>query len=555
MRDFISSHCQLGEYEAAVRERLAALDHDAGNVAARLWAQDASLWSDVRDVQAKILNRLGWLSSPLTMAARLSEFGRLDTTNIDDGVLLGMGGSSLAPELFQRVFGNADGRPRLHVLDNTTPGAVRAVQEAVALDRTLFIVASKSGTTTETKSFADYFFEQTGGAGERFIAITDPGSVLIDWAKQEGATLFLNPQDIGGRYSALSFFGLVPAALIGVDIATLLQRAVDAIHAGSAAPTAAHHVAVALGTIMAELARQGRDKLTLIASPPLAAFGDWAEQLVAESTGKQGHGTLPIVGESVGRPDVYGADRLFVYLRLAGDATHDGAVDALRAAGQPVVQLDLADKYDLGAQFFIWEFATAVAGVVLGINPFDEPNVTESKTNSKKLLAQFEAEGTLPEPEAVLAQAGVALSGSVTGDSVTTALAHFVDGVGAGDYLAIMAYLPMTEANERALRRLQNAIRDRSHAATTLGFGPRFLHSTGQYHKGGPAQGHFIQIVAEERGEPLPIPDQPFDFGTLVAAQALGDLEALQSRDYPTLRLALSGGDSAALIAELAASL
>lgn len=551
MGGWIDGQITLGEYEERVRSRLAR--YEAMRVIARLWAQDASLWSEEPAVQQSIRQRLGWLPSPLVMRARLDELDCVRQMPHSEAVLLGMGGSSLAPEVFQRAFGNAPSAPRLRVLDNTTAAAVQALRDDLDPLTTLFILSSKSGTTIETQSFGDYFYGQAARQGKNFIAITDPGSRLIrESVEREYSALFLNPQDIGGRYSVFSFFGLVPAAIIGVDVEKLLERAIAELQATTAAVPAEQNAALALGVILGELAAAGRDKLTFLASPTLEAFGDWAEQLVAESMGKSGRGVLPVVGERPGNPDQYGADRLFVYLRLEGEGVHDQRADALRAAGHPVIEMALLDVYDLGAQFFRWEVATAVAGMVLGINPFDEPNVTESKTNTMRLLRDHEAGRELPGPAPDVQGEGIQLSG-VAGESPEAALRTFADDTPAESYIAILAYLPMSAENEAALRDLQAALRDRSGAATTLGFGPRFLHSTGQFHKGGPPSGRFIQIVADD--EPtVAIPGATYDFNTLAHAQSLGDLEALRSRSYPTLRLHLSG-DVPAHLARLTAAL
>jgi glucose-6-phosphate isomerase len=556
MSTLLNGKAWLGDFEDVVRARLSRYDAGEERVAARLWAQDASLWSGDMGTRQKIMNRLGWLSSPLTMLARRDELDCVTSAPYADVVLLGMGGSSLAPEVLQRVFGNAQGAPRLHVLDSTVAAAVQALQDRLDLSRALFVVSSKSGTTVETRSLADYFFERTGRTGDQFIAITDGGSLLARQARERGyASLFLNQQDIGGRYSALSFFGLVPAAIIGVDVKRLLERAAGELRASSAAVPAEQNRGLVLGVIMGELAAAGRDKLTFLASPSLEPFGDWAEQLIAESTGKEGRGVLPVVGERPGPPRSYEGDRLFVYLRLEGEGQLDERVEALREAGQPVVQFDLQDVYDLGAHFFLWEYATAVAGAVLGVNPFDEPNVTESKDNTTRFLEQYVSEGSLPAPEpgSVLSAGGITVSGSLAGASPAEALRSFVDEALERDYFAIMAYVPMDGPNESALRELQAAIRDRSRRATTLGFGPRFLHSTGQFHKGGPTSGRFLQIVMEDATQ-LAIPDAPYDFSTLAAAQALGDLEALAQRDYPLMRLHIQG-DVAEAVSNLAVAL
>ncbi len=537
MSELLGGKAWLGEYEEGVRNRLTQYGPKEEKVVERLWAQDASLWSEDKEDRSNILNRLGWLTSPLTLQARRAEMDCVRDAPYRDVVLLGMGGSSLAPEVFQRIFGNAEGAPRLHVLDNTAADAVQALRDSLDLTQTMFIISSKSGTTEETRSFAEYFYEQTGAAGEHFVVVTDPGSLLIQQSEERGySALFLNPQDIGGRYSVLSFFGLVPATVIGMDVDKLLSRAEEEIRASIAAVPPAQNDALVLGVIMGEMVAVGRDKLTLIASPTVAPFGDWAEQLVAESTGKRGVGILPVVGERIAPPAAYGLDRFFVYLRLEGEGTHDEQVRALKDAGQPVVQIDLQDVYDLGAQFWRWEFATAVAGAILGINPFNEPNVTESKNNTKRLLQQVQEEGQLPSPEVEVEGNGVRVSGDAAGNSPEEALRAFLDEVMEREYIAILAYVPMTSENEAALRDLQAAIRDASGAATTLGFGPRFLHSTGQFHKGGPPQGRFIQIVTDDKVT-VNIPGSPYDFSTLVRAQAIGDLEALERRDYPILRL------------------
>jgi glucose-6-phosphate isomerase len=452
--------------------------------------------------QVKTLN-------PFSDEAR-AEFSRV--------VLCGMGGSSLAPEVLWRTFGGAPGYPSLHVLDSTDPRAVRQAERGGDLAKTLFIISSKSGTTQESDSFFRYFWERTGGRGSQFVAITDPGTPLEKLAGERGfRRAFLNPPDIGGRYSALSFFGLVPAALIGVEVDTLLHRAHRMAEACAGWVPTLENPAAWLGAILGEGALAGRDKATFVLSPGIASFGLWAEQLIAESTGKEGKGILPVADEPLGRPEVYGGDRVFVSIALAGEA--DSGIESrlaeLEKAGHPVVHLRLDDRYDVGQEFFRWEFATAVAGAVLGINPFDQPNVAESKANTKAVLAKRSA----PSPAASAAE-----------------LEKFLAVIKPGDYLAIMAYLPPTPENDRRLAAIRLRLRDRLRVATTLGYGPRFLHSTGQLHKGGPPVGHFLQIVDRVRDD-LPIPGEPFGFGELAAAQAEGDLVALRGRGRSAIRI------------------
>jgi transaldolase/glucose-6-phosphate isomerase len=508
----------IGSVDLAVARRLDAMD--AAHLPKRIWEHDPTVWKDDPDTP-EIRDRLGWLTVGKAMAQQAkalaafadevrAEFGRV--------VLCGMGGSSLAPEVLWRTFGAAPGYPALHVLDSTDPRAVRQAEQGGDLARTLFIISSKSGTTQESDSFFRYFWERTGGRGSQFVAITDPGTALERLASERGfRRTFSNPPDIGGRYSALSFFGLVPAALIGVDVAALLHRAHRMAEACAAAVPAPDNPGAWLGAILGEAALAGRNKATFVLSPGIASFGLWVEQLIAESTGKERKGILPVADEPLGAPDVYTADRVFVSMRLAAEG--DGAAAArlvdLEAAGHPVVNLRLDDRYDLGQEFFRWEFATAVAGAVLGINPFDQPNVAESKANTKAVLARRDP----PSPAASPAE-----------------LERFLAGIHPGDYLAIMAYLPPTPENDRRLAAIRLGLRNRLKVATTLGYGPRFLHSTGQLHKGGPPIGHFLQIT-QPSPEDLAIPGEPFGFRELEAAQAEGDLRALRSRGRPAIRV------------------
>ncbi len=506
--------------DAAVARRLGDLDE--ARIPARIWAKDPTVWrDDPRTPQ--ISDRLGWLTVADTMVERVQEmaaFAAEIRESYDRVVLCGMGGSSLAAELLQRTLGAARGYPSLVVLDSTDPRAVVAAAPG-DLTRTLFVVSSKSGTTLEVDCFHRYFWDRTGGpgTGRQFVAITDPETPLARLAQAQGfRRTFVNPPDIGGRYAALSYFGLVPAALVGVDLARLLERARGMAAACGPRVAALNNPAARLGAFLATAALAGRDKLTFVLSPGIAGFAAWAEQLIAESTGKEGKGILPVAGEPLGAPEVYGQDRCFVAVTLA--AEEDGGVAArlaaLERAGHPLVRLTLADRYDLGQELFRWEFATAVAGAILRINPFDQPNVAESKANTSAVL-----EGRTAPARAAGARE----------------LGDFLAGLGAGSYLALMAYLPPTAEYDRRLAAIRLRLRDRLKVATTLGYGPRLLHSTGQVHKGGPPVGHFLQITEPAR-EDVPIPGKAFTFGALEAAQAEGDLRALRARGRPALRVA-----------------
>ncbi|MGE0542326.1 MAG: bifunctional transaldolase/phosoglucose isomerase [Dehalococcoidia bacterium] len=553
----------LGPLKSPVAESMFELQ--GMHFARRLWDRDGSLWSKDPDQQKSIDNRLGWLNSFETMRAEvdsLTEFaGELRANGFTDVVLMGMGGSSLAPEVLRDAFGAESDTPSLHVLDSTDPLAVTAVEKVIDLDHTLFIASSKSGTTTETMAFLEYFWAKREN-GAQFAVITDPGSTLDRLGKELSfRRVFLNQPDIGGRYSAVSFVGMVPAAILGVDLPRLLDR-VSAMAAacGPDVPIEAN-AGVCLGAIIGRAARDGRDKLTLICAPGIASFGYWVEQLIAESTGKQGKGIIPIEGEPVGAPAVYGDDRLFVYLTLAEepDDHQDAAVAALERAGFPVVRITLRDRYDLGGEFFRWELATATAGALLGVNPFDEPNVQESKDNTRRVLREYEQRGAFPD-ERPLFDDGLTLYAATptanglrrTADSAA-ALCRFVKECEPGDYLAITAYLPRTEEIDAALREIRRHLRDTLKVATTVGYGPRFLHSTGQLHKGGPARGVFLQLTHDITTN-LPVPGAPYSFGVLERAQALGDLQSLQSRKLRAVRVSL-GADIAAGLERLKAAL
>jgi transaldolase/glucose-6-phosphate isomerase len=545
----------VSTHEPAVAERIAALARE--DAVARLWRRDPTLWKREDAHTAVIRNRLGWLTVADLMDERIPALRALVDEVRKDGftaaVHMGMGGSSLAPDVLRHTFGVAPDHLTLHVLDTTDPGTVLDTERALELRKTLFLVASKSGTTLETRAHFQHFWARLESAGvtapgRHFVAITDPGTPLETLARERSfRAVFANPPDIGGRYSALSYFGLVPAALIGLDLARLLDRADRMAHACAPAVPAAENPGLVLGAILGELARRGRDKVTFVLPDPLASFGYWLEQLIAESTGKEGTGLIPVEGEPLGDPSMYGDDRVFVYFRLAaeGDGAREQALAALVAAGHPVVTIPLRDPYDLGGEFFRWEFATAVAGAVLGVNPFDEPNVQESKDNTNRILETLAAEGRLPEPAPEVRDGDLAVSGA-PGATAGEALATFLRGVRRGDYLALTAYLPMDIPNQDALRALRSVLRDRLGVATTVGFGPRYLHSTGQLHKGGPDSVAVLQFTAEVP-EDTRIAGLPYTFGTLERAQALGDLQSLRAHNRRALRIHLGANAPAAL--------
>ena len=528
----------LGPYASAVEAAFADLAQR--NAAARIWARDPALWKADPDHQKIIRNSLGWLTVTTTIRQRAAnlagfavEVGQAGFTHV---LLLGMGGSSLCPDVLRLTFGGAAGFPTLAVLDTTDPASVQAFEQTVDLPRTLFIVASKSGTTPEITAFYQYFFAKVRAlkgerAGEQFIAITDAGTPLErTGAEAKFRRVFLNPSDIGGRYSALSFFGMVPATLIGLDVLRLLERVERMAHTCRASVPARENPGVWLGTILGALARLGRDKLTFVCSPEIVSFGYWVEQLIAESTGKDGTGILPVEGEALGDAGVYGDDRVFVHLRLhdSMDRELDGKVNALERAGHPIVTIGLQDLYDLGAEFFRWGFATAVAGAVLGVNPFDQPDVDASKIATRRLTDEYEMTGALPSE-----------SPTRVGDAnVVAALAAHLRAVKPGDYVALLAYVEMSAAHEAELQAIRRAVRDRSRVATCLGFGPRFLHSTGQAYKGGPNTGVFLQITCDDAAD-VPVPGRRYTFGVVKAAQARGDLQVLVERGRRALRVHL----------------
>jgi glucose-6-phosphate isomerase len=547
----------LGDYEPKVQQRLAQMAKE--DFGPRLWGKDPGLWKKDPQDQKGITEALGWLTVAETMAGRVAELTafaqEVRQAGLTHVVHMGMGGSSLAPLALARIFPRGPQGLPVTVLDTTDPATIKGIEDEVPLNKTLFIVASKSGTTAEPQAFMDYFYDKLlrlGGvkAGDNFAAITDAGSLLARQAQERGfRRTFLNFADIGGRYSALSYFGLLPAALMGLDLAAFLGRAREMMAACGPAVAVPDNPGLVLGAILGELALNGRDKVTFVVPASLASLGMWLEQLLAESTGKEGTGLLPVAGEKVGEPSLYGADRVFVYLRLApeAEARQEQAVARLVQAGQPVVTINLADRLDLAPEFFRWEIATAAAGAVLGINAFNQPNVQESKDNTNRLLQEFTEKGRLPAEVPAVAEGPVSLY--VQGEaaaSVTENLRRFLGQARPGDYLALLAYLTEEKGVEAALNDLRHSLRDRLRLATTLGYGPRYLHSTGQLHKGGPNTGLFLEFTTADREE-LPVPGKPFTFGIFKQAQARGDLESLRRHGRRALRVHLQGEVSQAL--------
>ncbi len=538
------------EFRDAVRDALA--DAEENDVIERIWQKDASLWK-TEPAQIKIINNaLGWLTVPVQMVATAEELKSyaavVQTSQQFRHVMVcGMGGSSLCPEVLRQTFGRQKDFPELLVLDSTDPDTINNFAEQIDVAHCLFIIASKSGSTTEPIVFHKFWYDrlaQTGAqAGESFIAITDPGTLMVKAAQSDHfRKIFLNQPDIGGRYSALSYFGMAPAALMGLDVAELLKRAVAISESCGAEVPIEENPGALLGATMAECALDGRDKLTIITDEKLSAVGLWIEQLIAESTGKEGKGIIPIVAEPLGPPSDYGDDRLFVSIAISG-AAEDAKLTALAEAGHPVVYRRLDDVYDLGAEFFVWEMATAFAGWRLGINPFDQPNVQESKDKTKALLEQFTKEGKLPAQVRLAGDNSLTIYGADSGASgkiisVADAIREHLRTVKPGDYVALLAYLEETSEVEAALQKVRASIRQKTRAATTVGYGPRFLHSTGQLHKGGPDSGVFIQLTAPDTTD-FPIPGEPYTFSTLKDAQALGDFQSLVAHGRRAIRVDL----------------
>jgi len=532
-------------------------DWRANGKVRRLWQRDASLWTGSDEA-----NWLGWLGvteDQIAHGDKLQAVAQeVKGEGFTDIVLLGMGGSSLCPEVLAKTFGRIAGFPQLSILDSTDPAQIRALEGSINVGKTLFVVSSKSGSTLEPNIFKQYFFErakQAVGAekaGRHFIAITDPGSKMEQVAGADHFRhVFHGLPSIGGRYSALSNFGVVPAALMGLDTAKFLDRTEEMVEACASSVPVHENPGAVLGIILGTAARDGRDKITIITSPDISDLGAWLEQLLAESTGKQGKGLIPVDAEQLGPPAVYGNDRVFVYLRLqsAPNAAQDSAIAGLEQAGQAVVRISLGDTYDLGQEFFRWEIATAVAGSIIGINAFNQPDVEASKVATRSLTTEYEKTGSLPAEKPILQDGGVTLfTDAKNADALAKAAgsdksldgylrAHF-NRIGEGDYFALLAFIAMNAQHETALQEIRHMLRDKKHVATCLGFGPRFLHSTGQAYKGGPNSGVFLQITCDDAAD-LPVPEQKYTFGVVKAAQARGDFQVLTERGRRALRVHL----------------
>ncbi len=531
----------------------------------RLWKRDATLWTGSDEDKW-----LGWLDIVDEQVAQQDQLQKIakeiQQREFQHILLLGMGGSSLCPEVLRMTFGRIAHFPTLHVLDSTDPGQVKAFEHQIDIPKTLFIVSSKSGSTLEPNIFKQYFYERTKQAvgvakvSSHFIAITDPGSKMQQVAEADHFLhVFFGRPSIGGRYSALSNFGMVPAAAMGVDTKKFLARAAEMVRACGAGIAVEENSGAVLGIILGSAANGGRDKVTIITSPGISDLGAWLEQLLAESTGKVGKGIIPVDRETLTSPEVYGSDRVFVYVRLesGADADQDAKMAALEKAGHPVVRISMTDIYELGAEFFRWEIATAVAGAIIGINAFNQPDVEASKIVTRDLTSAYEKTGALPEEKPVVEDSGMKLytdsknaadlAKAVGSDnSVAGYLKAHLSGIKPGDYFAVLGYIQMNAENEQSLQTLRHLVRDKKHVATCLGFGPRFLHSTGQAYKGGPNSGVFLQITCDDSVE-LPVPGQKYTFGVVKAAQARGDFQVLAERGRRALRVHLGSNLKAGL--------
>jgi transaldolase / glucose-6-phosphate isomerase len=567
----------LSRLKSSLPEPLAASvkaaigEWQSGGKMQRLWSRDATLWTGSDEAEW-----LGWLDIVEERLAHSTDLKNLSqevaSAGFSDALLLGMGGSSLCPEVLRKTFGKIANHPDLHVLDSTDPAQIKAFENKIDIAKTLFIVSSKSGSTLEPNIFKQYFFEATkrvvgaDKAGSHFMAITDPGSKMQKVAEADRFRhIFFGRPSIGGRYSALSNFGMVPAAVIGIDTKKFLDRSEEMVRACGASVPVESNTGAVLGIILGTAAVSGRDKVTIITSSDISDLGAWLEQLLAESTGKIGKGIIPVDREELAAPEVYGNDRVFAYIHTesASDAKTDAKLTALEKAGHPVVRIAMADIYDLGAEFFRWEIATAVAGSIIGINAFNQPDVEASKIVTKKLTSQYEETGSLPPEKPVLGDRGIKL---FTDDKNAAALAKVAGAdkslagylrahlsrIGAGDYFAVLGYIRMNEDHEERLQAIRHAVRNKKRVATCLGFGPRFLHSTGQAYKGGPNSGVFLQITCDDALD-LPVPEQKYTFGVVKAAQARGDFQVLAERGRRALRVHL-GSDVDAGLTTLAAA-
>ena len=546
-------------------------DWQSGGKMQRLWQRDASLWTGSDEA-----SWLGWLDIIDEQIAQHDQLAKLakevQARGFQHVLLLGMGGSSLCPEVLRLTFGRITHFPTLHVLDSTDPSQVKWFEHLIDIPKTLFIVSSKSGSTLEPNIFKQYFFERTKQAvgavkvGSHFVAITDPGSKMQQVAEADRFLhVFFGRPSIGGRYSALSNFGMVPAAVMGVDTKKFLGRAAEMARACGADASVEENPGAALGIILGTAANAGRDKVTIITSPGISDLGAWLEQLLAESTGKIGKGIIPVDRENLAAPEVYGNDRVFVYVRLesAVDAGQEARVDAIEKAGHPVVRITMADTYDLGAEFFRWEIATAVAGSIIGINAFNQPDVEASKIATRELTSAYEKTGSLPAEKPIVEDSGIKLftdeknaadlaKAAGSDKSLAGYLKAHLSRIKPGDYFAVLGYIQMNPEHEQNLQALRHIVRDKKRVATCLGFGPRFLHSTGQAYKGGPNSGIFLQITCDDSVE-LPVPGQKYTFGIVKAAQARGDFQVLADRGRRALRVHLGSNLKAGLAALQAA--
>jgi len=543
-------------------------DWETNDKVKRLWARDASVWTSSGEDKW-----LGWLTIIDEQKKSIRRFPNFASEVKDAGfshvLLLGMGGSSLCPEVLAKSFGKIDGFPESNVLDSTDPAQIKSVENKIDIANTLFFVSSKSGTTLEPNIFKQYFFERVKKAvgdrvGNHFIAITDPGSKLRQEAERDGfRKIFLGVPSIGGRYSALSDFGMAPAAAMGIDVEKFLDRANEIVAACGPEVGPMNNPGVMLGALLGVAHNSGRDKITIVTSPGIYDLGAWLEQLIAESTGKNGKGLIPVDREPPGKPEIYGPDRVFVYLKLEGDADNYGEkLDTIQRAGHPVVRISLRDVYDLGQEFFHWEVGTAVAGSIIGINPFDQPDVEASKVATRKLTEEYEQKGSLPAETPMFEGEGIKLFADqrnadelkqiVQDQSLKSYLRMHLNRLKQDDYFALLAYVEMNESHEQTLQSIREAVRDTKRVATCVGFGPRFLHSTGQAYKGGPNSGVFLQITCDDAND-LAVPDQKYTFGIVKAAQARGDFEVLVERGRRALRIHL-GADVSAGLAKLEAA-